>query len=896
MPFEKPTTRMRDDIRSELQKRLAADYRFEGTGDWLQKGKCPQCGKKELYTRREAPWVISCGRKDKCGWDANVKDLYPDIFDHWSNRFKADEENPTAAADAYLSHARRFDLRGLRDCYTQESFSDGAHSSATVRFPLPGGSWWERLIDQPGRFDKKANFAKGKSYQGQWWAAPDHDLEALARAPRIWIAEGIFDALSFRQVGEAAASAMSCYNYPEKALADLRRKVAELDLGGGPQLIFAFDVGKAGREYSRKFAERARKEGWNATAASVKPEGDDGKLDWNDLLLRGRLTTDDLAEYLWQGEVMIAPSATEKACLIYHKHGWASFPLVHDSRTWWASFNRERIAEVMTKEQVTEKAAARACANVEEIANCAFRILYFQRDPAIDESHYYLRVDTPEDRNAAKAAFSPAALSAAAEFKKRLLGVSPGAQWTGSTTQLDRLIARQNRGIKTVELLDFTGYSREHEAWVLGDIAVKGGRVHRINAEDYFDLGKMSLKLRTNERILSIDYDPERIDTGWLGTIWAAFHTNGLITASFWLLTLFAEQIRQLHKSFPFLEATGDPGTGKSTLIEFLWKTVGRENYEGFDPQKATAAALARNLGKVANLPVVLIEGDRDAEGKATHAKRFEWEELKTAYNGRSVRARGVRNGGNETYEPPFRGGIVIAQNAPVMASQAVLERIVQLTFDKAQFSPATKAAAERLEQWPLDQLSGFIAHAIRREEDLLAAFRTAYARHEAVLEARGDVRNVRLIKNHAQLAAGLDMLDRLAGIPPEAMEVTRERIYRMAAERRDALASDHPVVQRFWEAFDYLESREEGASDDTRINRHRRWESMIAVQINHFEARCRDRGISAPPYDDLKRHLKNSKSRKFVSVGTVNTISDKHEHCWVFERPQSQSPERKAA
>ncbi|WP_312755014.1 hypothetical protein, partial [Escherichia coli] len=84
-----------------------------------------------------------------------------------------------------------------------------------------------------------------------------------------------------------------------------------------------------------------------------------------------------------------------------------------------------------------------------------------------------------------------------------------------------------------------------------------------------------------------------------------------------------------------------------------------------------------RNFAQVANMPVVLIEGDRNQEG--AKQRGFDWEELKTAYNGRSVRSRGLRNSGTETYEPPFRGAILIAKNADVSASNPVLERIIHL-------------------------------------------------------------------------------------------------------------------------------------------------------------------------------------------------------------------------
>jgi len=41
---------MRADLKRELNKRLIQDYAFKRRGAYLQQGKCPQCGHKELFT------------------------------------------------------------------------------------------------------------------------------------------------------------------------------------------------------------------------------------------------------------------------------------------------------------------------------------------------------------------------------------------------------------------------------------------------------------------------------------------------------------------------------------------------------------------------------------------------------------------------------------------------------------------------------------------------------------------------------------------------------------------------------------------------------------------------------------------------------------------------------
>ena len=875
-------------LQSELLSALTREFAFQTEGEWLRKGRCPDCGKKELYAHGITPRMLKCGRLNRCGFEQSVRDYFPEIFDDWSKRFRSTESDPNAAADAYLQHARGFDLLGLRGCYSQETYRDQGRdiASATIRFPLPGGSWWERIIDQPGRFDRKARFAPGKSYQGQCWSPPDLDMAKLAASTSIWIAEGIFDALSLRAAGLTAVSAMTVNNWPTVFLADLRKAVADGPTPTHfPELVFAFDVGAAGLEYTRKFVARARAEAWVATAAQVRPDPDGVKLDWNDLFLRDRLTPDQIEEYLWNGRVAIAPNATEKACLLYERRKWTGFSFTHDARTWWATFNPARISEVMVKEGITERAATRGCAEVHEIANCSFRTLYRERDEVIDDTAYYLRIDFPGKHPTAKGRFSSAQLTAAPEFKKRLFAF--GGMFTGTTGQLDRLMQVQTRELKTVTPVEFTGYSREHGAWLLGDIAVRNGRVHHLNDEDYFDFGKVAVKLRSAERLLDISYDGEKLDTAWLNNLWACYGPKGLVVLAFWTASFFAEQIRAQHKSLGFLQIVGEPGSGKSTLIEFNWRLCGRDSYEGFDPTKATNAAIARNLGKVAGMPVVLIEGDRDKD--VPHSKRFEWDELKTAYNGRAVRSRGVRNSGMETYDPPFRGAIIIAQNDPVDASPALLERIMSITVDKGGWSPATKKAAEEIERWPLEPLSNFIVHITRAEDSWLESYARRYDYHQASLPEQTGINHQRLTKNHAQLAAALDALSALIEMPDHWVEAAHGQIEKMVQERHVAISSDHPIVARFWETFDWIVANE-NFSTERPINLSRKPDDTIAVNLNHFEERCRYRGLSHPPIDDLKKHLRGSRSRRFVAAKNVNTcLDDKVMHCWVFQQPSAQ-------
>ncbi|MGK5615556.1 bifunctional DNA primase/helicase, partial [Proteus mirabilis] len=118
----------------------------------------------------EKPFVLRCGRENKCGAEFAVKELYPEFFDNWSTYYPKTPSAPHAGADAYLQHARGLSIDSLKGLYTEESYHANGLGSATVRFTLPNGAQWERIIDQPSRFDRKANFLG--AYKGYWWQLP----------------------------------------------------------------------------------------------------------------------------------------------------------------------------------------------------------------------------------------------------------------------------------------------------------------------------------------------------------------------------------------------------------------------------------------------------------------------------------------------------------------------------------------------------------------------------------------------------------------------------------------------------------------------------------------------------------------------------------------------------
>jgi hypothetical protein len=897
---------MDERLRLDITQRLRDDMQFEVRGDrgeYLRKGKCPQCGKREVFTSAEAPWMLKCGRENKCGWQEHIKEVFPDLFSSWTERYgnpapkPADKDgkpapvSKTPVADAYLSIGRGFDLEKIAGWYAQEQYWDPRieQGSATVRFAIADG-YWERLIDKPERFGKKkAHVRGGWAYKGMWWAPPGMDL---CTTTELWVTEGIFDAIALIHAGKVAVSSIGVSNFPDEALAWLADQCQSRGLPR-PKIIWAYDGDPAGAKYTRSHTRKAEEAGWDCSAAIV-PFRKGKKRDWNEAWQRGELTTKHLEDYRYHGALLLAKRPADKASLMYHRTGLRQFWFTHWNRTYWCKLDVERFEKArrelgydgedsgepnpLEKQEIFERARM-----IQEIANCEPRALYYLANAITDEAWYYFHIAFPHDGPTIKANFTAAQLTASSEFKRRLMHVAPGGIWEGSSDQLTRLLKDQTEGIKQVQTIDFIGYAREFSAWIFGDLCVYGGKVYRANEEDYFDLGRTAIKTLAQSPALNINDDREAYTSRWAQTLWQAYGAKGVVCLAFWVGSLFAEQIRDAQKSLPFLELVGEAGSGKSTLIEFLWKLLGRRDYEGFDPSKATLAARARNFAQVAGMPVVLIESERDQDA-ATKQRQFDWEELKTAYNGRSVRSRGHKNGGNDTYEPPFRASLVISQNAAVSGSDAIMQRIVHVQMGRDSHTDQTRALAESLERTPIEQVSGFALACAVREPQVMEVMSQRTAGHEQYLREVG-VRVHRIAKNHAQLMSLVRCLGQecLGLLPDNAINEALNECERMALERQEAINADHPVVAEFWDAVDYLRGL---GAEEAWVNHYREDSGQIAINLKHFEALCAEHKIRAPATVELKRHLRASKRRRFVEANRVvrSLIWERTTRCWVFE------------
>lgn len=186
--------------------------------------------------------------------------------------------------------------------------------------------------------------------------------------------------------------------------------------------------------------------------------------------------------------------------------------------------------------------------------------------------------------------------------------------------------------------------------------------------------------------------------------------------------------------------------------------------------------------------------------------------------------------------------------------------------------------------------MSHLLIKAVRAEQQVLETFAERVRFYEAKLREIKDLRMERLIKNHSQMLALLDGLRLVIDIPEQMVKATQQALVDLALERQSAISADHPLVNEFWETYEYLETMGNG---ERNIVNHSRDPQRIAINLNDFMAKAAHYNQPVPDLKVLRAYLRDSRRYKLVDPNlTVNSCIKTNSlstgvavRCWVFKK-----------
>jgi len=226
-------------------------------GKWIDRLKCPVCGKDEAFAYSEAPFAVFCSRLNECGEKTKTLSLFPEIICNFEKDFAPTPEDPHYPATSYLKYRGLAEsLENLEYKYWHETRQG---CGGAVMFPVDGETWNGRLFNPPKGEGKTHN--KGKT-GGKIWKHPGKIYDP---GKETFITEGIIDALSFWEIGEQAISVLSAGQNP-----------GNFDLSEFRKPVFAFDNNLAGWKALKK---------WKSVYPDAGAVMTSDRKDWNDLLL-----------------------------------------------------------------------------------------------------------------------------------------------------------------------------------------------------------------------------------------------------------------------------------------------------------------------------------------------------------------------------------------------------------------------------------------------------------------------------------------------------------------------------------------------------------------------------------------------------------------------------------
>ena len=885
-----------DDItntfKQQVTQRLITDYKLKESGKYLR-GKCPDCAQPTLWTLKNDLTTLRCD----CGVKLNTPELYPDLTDNLNANYPATDTDYKRTANSYLLINRGLPLVDTYSWYEQGDYwhEKANKGSSTVLFWLNPEKTvsFEQLIEpvtiteDDGSQTVQTTRFKGAN-AGLYWQPPEQDI---TKGDKVYLCDGIFNAMALAVKGYKVIGLLNAKTLPDTLITAHEDKYIHW--------VIALGNSSQARDLTHKHLLKIKKQ--EQKNSCVFSSDTHELIDWVKLHKLGKLEKSHFETYAYYGNVETAVSALEKAFILWSHDNRNYFCFNFRHKTYAAKIdNKEFIAakkqaevDSGNDEEHCNQQAFYQSAEINPIATFELDFLYFQQPQTGDTGQNFFKVSFSNHSPTINVPFPGCVLSAASDFKKAIRKVSPSAIFTGSTLDLDYLSEQwQKKAPYVVSTIDYLGYDRLSKAYIFEDFAVQDGMIYKVNDQSFFKLKQHTIK-STHSLPHSIAHQLTMIKpVDWLSDYRTAYGTKGLVVLAWWFGTLFASQIRAKHRSYPFFEIFGEAGSGKSDMVDLLFKLYGLHNM-GFNPSRGftSAAGLTRKTSELSNMPIVFNETENDNHAKEKHVEQFDWARFLDFYEGRNGVAKGVATNDNKTRMPEFKAALMAVQNPQITGSEAIITRFITVNFDRSHHRPEGIKASDRLKDLEIKAVSGFLLSTIAKASIILKQYETSFEKYRTELNALPDIKMMRISHNHAQLMALTDCLKIVLPLTDADVTSVHTALKTMAVTKQQTINQDNPIVHQFWSNYEYLNSHaaDDGFGEfeitDDLINHSNSPEYEIAVNLEHFNAKCFDAHLPMLSTADLRKYLPSSQTRKFVEAKMVfSRIEKKSLRCWIFK------------
>ena len=194
------------------------------------------------------------------------------------------------------------------------------------------------------------------------------------------------------------------------------------------------------------------------------------------------------------------------------------------------------------------------------------------------------------------------------------------------------------------------------------------------------------------------------------------------------------------------------------------------------------------------------------------------------------------------------------------------------------------------------------MTHCLRHEDAFLKTYAEKLEQTEKEFHNNG-ITHTRIALCHAQVSALIDAVAKHIlhdVIDLEEVCAAQDMLLDMSHERVKQLNGDHPLVEQFWDVYEYLNS---SRSTEFSINHFDHDAHQIAINLNEVHKVPAKNYQQLPDIKEMKNLLTASRRYKFVDKSRVvkshrypadevkNALEDKtlREHtvrCWIFQNP----------